>query len=158
MKQANSIILKAGEKQLSNIASAKAYFSGLTETGATIPLGKVKGLDREWSRHSSDNDGSLFPMRCLVSSYNTHGIVNLQMLLIYSSIGNRKAVTQIHLRLDSKAPKIRILGYNGFGEFVGRAVIISPADVSGADFIGIEVQTLESSETADYDATLGLIF
>ena len=153
MKDANTITLKAGEKQLSNIASVKAYFSGVLPTGVTVPLGSVKGLRREWSRHADDSE-SIFPMRYSVTSYIAFNKLTLQMLMIYSRIGNRKAVSVLNIEVNNAAPKIRINGYSGFGEFVGRGIILNPDAITEE----IEVLYLESGADTDNDASAGLIF
>ena len=150
MTKHTTITIRVGEKQLSNTTSTKTYFSAMTPTNVDIPLSKVQGLRREWSRKSEDSD-SIFESRCLVTCYEVTKKFVLKMLSIYTSIGHRKAVCEILLDIDPEAPRIHMLGYHGFGEFVGNARIKTGVPD------GIEVKTLNPGKDTDICAS-GLIF
>jgi hypothetical protein len=78
----------------------------------------------------------------------------MKMFSIYTSIGHRKAYTEIFLKLNPKAPKVIIYGYHGFGEFVGNAHILTPMEDIPE---GIEIKIMSAGEEAEDQAT-GLIF
>ena len=147
------VTLRMGEKQLSNTSAVKTYFSGRTHTGLDIPISRLKGLSREWSR-TGESTESLFPSRHTVSSFLISQKCTLKMFSIYTSIGSRKAYAEIFLNVDPKAPKIIVTGWHGFGEFIGHAYIATPKEQIPE---GIEIKTLAAGADSEEQAT-GLIF
>lgn len=148
-----TITIRLGEKQLSNTAAVKTYFSGRTITGLDVPMGKVSGLVRQWSRTGEDIE-SVFPSRSTVISYSVISTCVLKMFSIYTSIGSRKAYAEVLLKVSKKAPRISVSGYHGFGEFIGNAYVLTDKDSIPAE---IQIRTLAPGMDSE-DQTTGLIF